>query len=146
MAGFERAAASGSRNRVQVRDSKGRFVDGKTGIEWVGLALLNTQYQKAADAMHAARIATANELGAVMEAYAKSNAPWQDRTGDAREGLHTIVVNEPTTSVIWLGHGNNIYYGFFLENYTYAGVSYAIIMPTIEHFGGQVMSMIKWAP
>lgn len=101
-------------------------------------------FEKVADKIHESRIELANSLGQVMEEYAKANAPWADRTTDAREGLHTIVVNDAVTSAIWLGHGKNIYYGFFLETYTYNGVSYAIIAPTIEHFAPQVMGMMRW--
>jgi len=65
----------------------------------------------------------------ILENYAKTNAPWTDRTANARQSLHTFV-EELSRNVValYLSHGMN--YGIHLET-RYAG-RYAIIWPTIE--------------
>lgn len=66
--------------------------------------------------------------------YAKANAPWDDRTGDAREGLDV--------DVYWQGHEvvwdmfHTVDYGVYLE--TRWNGKYAIIMPTLEMFAPQI--------
>lgn len=85
---------------------------------------------------------------AMLEAHAKANAPWTDRTANARQSLAGYVddgappkpagedaVAYPTperlaedTVSIYLSHGRD--YGVFLET-KYAG-RYAILWPTIE--------------
>jgi hypothetical protein len=48
-----------------------------------------------------------------MENYAKANAPWTDRTGDARERLHATVEETGPIGTIVLAHG--VDYGIWLE-------------------------------
>lgn len=66
--------------------------------------------------------------------YAKANAPWADRSGDAREGLDTDVYWEGHTIVWDMFH--TVDYGLYLE--TRWNAKYAIIMPTLEMFSGQI--------
>lgn len=67
-------------------------------------------------------------------AFAKEQASWTDRTGDARAGLDTEVYWEGDT-VIWeLFH--TVDYGKWLET-IYSG-KFAVIMPTLELFAPQV--------
>jgi hypothetical protein len=40
-----------------------------------------------------------------MEGYAKTNAPWTDRTGHARQGLHGGVDDRGGQYVLYLSHG-----------------------------------------
>lgn len=61
--------------------------------------------------------------------YAKKNAPWQDHTFGARQGLYSEYENAPGLWRITVGHG--VYYGIYLE--THNGGKFAIIMPTIEY-------------
>lgn len=65
--------------------------------------------------------------------YAKSNAPWTDRTGNARAGLHsgTNILNGGNSFELFLAH--SVYYGFWLE-VRFSG-KFAIIMPTINVIG-----------
>lgn len=65
-----------------------------------------------------------------IEEYAKLNAPWEDRTGDARAGLTAEVDTEGEEVVISLSH--SVGYGLYLE--TIESGQFAIIMPTLEHF------------
>jgi hypothetical protein len=71
-----------------------------------------------------------------MVNYAKSNAPWTDRTGNARAGLRSYVTETKNNLFrIILSHG--VYYGVYLEYY-YEG-RFAIILPTIEVYAPEIM-------
>lgn len=70
-----------------------------------------------------------------MEAYAKANAPWQDRTGAARAGLTATVEETGPIGTIVLSHG--VSYGIWLEIAN--GGRFAIIAPTIDVFAPQIM-------
>lgn len=65
------------------------------------------------------------------EDYARSNAPWEDRTGDARAGLHADVESEGGVITLTLSH--DVDYGIFLE--LIENGKFAIIMPTLEIYG-----------
>lgn len=72
--------------------------------------------------------------------YMKTNAKWTDRTGNARNGLDSAVLWNPGVShAIRLFH--RMWYGVFLES-RWAG-KYAIILPTIQRFGPDTMSMLQ---
>lgn len=70
-----------------------------------------------------------------METWAKQNAPWTDRTGDARERLHATVEETGPIGTIVLAHG--VEYGLQLEIRN--GGAYAIIAPAIDMFAPIVM-------
>lgn len=74
-----------------------------------------------------------------MEAYAKANAPWQDRTGDAREYLHATVEETGPIGTIVLSHG--VPYGIWLEIAN--GGRYSIVPQTIDLFGPRVMRSLQ---
>ena len=77
---------------------------------------------------------------AVFEAYAKENAPWTDRTANARQSLWTTVeALSQDTVALYLSHG--VEYGVHLES-RYAG-RYAIIWPTIEAHLSQIGQMLQ---
>lgn len=63
------------------------------------------------------------------EAYARVNAPWTDRTTNARGGLEAQAFNSKDHHEIVLYH--TMPYGIWLE-VRFAG-KYAIITPTIRH-------------
>lgn len=74
-----------------------------------------------------------------VEEYAKSNAPWEDQSGAARDGLtaeyrdqglfkHSIVLYHTVDYGVWLEIRWN--------------GRYAIIVPTIEHMGPIVMAAV----
>lgn len=81
----------------------------------------------------------AHEQAAEMEAYAKQNAPWQDRTGAARAGLTATVEETGQIGTIVLSHG--VPHGIWLE--VANGGRFAIIAPTIDLFGGRVMRSLQ---
>lgn len=75
-------------------------------------------------------------LDAAIEilAYAKENAPWADRTGNARAGLDVEVDSEGGELSLTLFH--TVDYGQWLE--TIQGGEFATIMPTLETFAPEV--------
>lgn len=70
----------------------------------------------------------AEQAAQEMLDYARQNAPWQDRTGDARSELGVEVVEEGGQAIIELYHG--VEYGYWLE--VIQNGRFAIIMPTLE--------------
>ncbi|MBL8162459.1 MAG: hypothetical protein JNJ61_10775 [Anaerolineae bacterium] len=76
----------------------------------------------------------------IIETYAKQNAPWTDRTANARQSLHADVeVIAGQAVILYLSHG--VSYGIYLE-VAFAG-RYAIIWPTIEAHLPQVAKMLQ---
>lgn len=112
---------------------------GPVSIQWHGLLELESGMSRYGDALHESRRATAEWLAQEMETWAKAHAPWKDRTGDAREGLHGWAEDEDSShrSYAYLSHG--VDYGVFLE--TMQGGTLAIILPTILHFQNLVGPM-----
>ena len=130
-------------HRQQVRDSRGHFAGG-WGFAWQGL-------EEVADNMenYGLRFSASGSLKDAVErlkddmvSYAQANAPWTDRTGNARKELQGVVVwNDNTHFTIFLGHGKEIYYGIWLE--VRWGGRYAIILPTIHAFAPQIGDRIR---
>ncbi len=73
-----------------------------------------------------------------IQQYAYENAPWLDRTGMARAGLDVDVTQEGKTVSIELFH--TVDYGLWLE--IIQSGRFAIIMPTLEAFAGDVFSSV----
>lgn len=75
-----------------------------------------------------------------LETYAKENANWVDRTGNARQALYAVAVNvAPGTAIIYLVHGME--YGVFLE-LKYQG-RYAIIARTLAYFHPKIRTFLR---
>ena len=70
--------------------------------------------------------------------YAKDNAPWQDQTGNARNGLEVEVYSSGTDVIMDLYH--TVDYGLWLE--VIQNGEYATIMPTLEQFAPTVFSKV----
>ena len=66
-----------------------------------------------------------------MEAYAKSNRPWQDRTGEARKRLKGNKKNMGNVVRCEIAHG--VDYGIFLEMCNER--RFAILEPTVKAIG-----------
>lgn len=81
------------------------------------------------------------DLGTIMagkiEAAARTNAIWTDRTTNARTGLTALAVLEGGKLIIYLFHIQT--YGLWLE--VAMGQKYAIIMKTLQEYYPQVMAM-----
>lgn len=124
------------------RDAKGRFVSGSAksgeGIRWTETALIGNidGFEEKLDrAMFAATELHANSA----EAWAKSNAPWEDQTSNARNGLKADAVHEKFKHAIVIYH--RVPYGIWLE-VRWEG-KYAIILPTVAHEGKEVMATLS---
>ena len=65
------------------------------------------------DRMRAALHGLGMQTATQMEAYAKQNAPWQDQTGHARQGLFGEVLEEDGKLKIRIAHTEE--YGVYLE-------------------------------
>lgn len=72
--------------------------------------------------------------------YMKLNAPWTDRTGAARSGLHSIVPR-PTRDHWELIVAHSVYYGIYLE--VCNSGKYQIIMPTVNHIGALLLKRME---
>lgn len=126
------------------RDAKGRFTKGSGGsssgggeIHWVENKLLANidDFDNKIDRLMTA----ATELHATRaEAYARANAPWNDQTSNARNGLKAVAVHERHKHAIVVHH--SVDYGIWLE-VRWEG-RYAIIDPTIRHEGVEVMRTV----
>lgn len=122
----------------RLRNAKGQFTSNRGGVLFTGLEVMANNINKRGNSLNATRKKTMEKLAAEMEAYAKANKPWNNRTGDAQAGLRAEVIHDDAakTSTVYLGHG--VGYGLWLE----LG-NYPIIMPTIMAFAPRMMSTIK---
>lgn len=91
---------------------------------------------------HIKKVILAHMIRAESESttYAKQNAPWTDRTGNARAGLFSKAraVNGGESFELIVAHSMS--YGLWLE-IRFSG-KYAIIQPTIDHIGPILMKRI----
>lgn len=84
-------------------------------------------------------LAAAVEFAATRsENSMKNNAPWTDRTSNARNGLHTIPFHQGKTHGYHLAHG--VPYGIWLE-VRWDG-RYGIIPQSVQEGGMMVMSLM----
>lgn len=101
-------------------------------FEWLGdirRRQVERATQRVADRM-------ANEI----EAYMKFNAPWTDRTGQARATLRAEVLDVTgRAALVLLQHG--VDYGVFLE--AMQGGRYAILGPTLDYYGPRIMRELQ---
>lgn len=82
---------------------------------------------------------TMNYYEPKLENFAKLNASWTDRTTNARNGLAARSGRTDKVHYIVLFH--QVPYGIYLE--TMQSGRFAIIMPTIDEFGPQVMNTFQ---
>lgn len=93
-----------------------------------------------ASALHRYVLAVAHRWVPEIENWMKKNAPWTDRTGNARQALFSDVMDITNSAVIiLLGHG--VEYGIFLE-LANAG-RYAIVMPALDHFLPRIWADVR---
>ncbi len=71
------------------------------------------------------------------EAWAKHNAPWNDRTTNARNGLFSQDYNEGTKYGIIVAH--SVDYGIYLETKPRRKGGRPIILKTLNNWGPRVM-------
>ena len=134
----------------------------QSGIVWTKPpSALNPAIVMYGNKVKAAVVAVAQFIGAKMESYAKANAPWTDRTANARQGLFYAVDAEGggevsgsanlggqeseaigvAKDVVGLYVSHSMTYGKYLELCN-AG-KYAVVMRTMEAHYGELMQMLK---
>lgn len=72
--------------------------------------------------------------------YMKENAPWTDRTTNARNGLHAVA-DSPEKGKYEIVFAGTVYYQIYLE-LANSG-RYAIIMPAVRHEGELLMQRLR---
>lgn len=80
-----------------------------------------------------------------VERYMKHNAPWTDRTTNARNGLFATAQKSGTriaTSNFAIVLGHTVDYGVYLEEGTENMKARPIIMPTIKVYAPKVMKTL----
>jgi len=86
-------------------------------------------------------LALMQNMAGQAERDMKRLAPWQDRTGNARNGLHAGVMVGKDKFIFFLSHG--VDYGVYLE--LAHGGNYAIVRPTADTYRGKLNDMVrKW--
>lgn len=75
-------------------------------------------------------------------AWMQENAPWEDRTGAARAGLHVDVLESPgVLAELVFSHDDSLDYPVWLEIAN--GGRYAIIAPAVDYWGPKLMNDIQ---
>jgi hypothetical protein len=75
------------------------------------------------------------------EAYIRQQAPWNDQTGNARQGLFAVAERNGNIHRIILAHA--VPYGIWLE-VRFAG-RYAVIVPSLRNQGDALMALLERA-
>lgn len=115
----------------------------RTGIKWVRPpAKLAQAIEQYGDKVLTALVAVAQRSADLMQNDACNNAPWTDRTGNARSGLFGTAEADFARHIvtIYLSHSTIINYGVYLE--LAHGGRYAIIMRTVESHLPELQSML----
>ena len=95
-----------------------------------GSAEVNRNMRMAAERQKAALYALSQRYAAQMEAHAKVNARWQDRTSLARKGLFGYSMSRDQSLITRIAHTMD--YGVYLELANQG--RYAILMPTVRRY------------
>jgi hypothetical protein len=102
----------------------------QTGVVWVTPpSKLVKAFEQYGDKVFVAVKAVAAFVAQKMQDEARKNAPWTDRTGNARGGLFGVS-NEAAKHIVEIYLAHTMDYGKYLELSN--GGKYAIIMPTIQ--------------
>ncbi len=96
--------------------------------EWRGREEVKAAMRRFGEDLKQAKHQLALEWVPILEAYAKQNARWDDRTTNARQSLFSVVDSESGKTTIYLSHGMS--YGVYLE-LLHQG-RFAIILATLE--------------
>ena len=118
----------------------------KAGIRWsTPPSELATAVERYGDRVLQAVAAVAQYVATQMQNQAKADAPWTDRTGNARTGLFGTSEADFGAKVvtIYLSHGATISYGVWLE--LAASGKWGVIMRTMESHYEPLMQMLREA-
>lgn len=121
--------------RPRFRNRKGQFAGtgGRFTTDTLSAGIANFVF-KTREVMEEQAVKFAEEL----QEYAQKNAPWDNRTGDARAGLDTEV--EATDRLLSVSLFHTVDYGIWLE-IRWNG-RYAIIIPSVEKKGSELLE--RW--
>jgi hypothetical protein len=110
------------------------------GFKWEGEIALQKAIHEIDPGIKRAMIAAAEYNGPKVVSWAKSNAKWTDRTGNARNGLggQTLVSDGGRHVQLVIFH--SVPYGIWLE-VRFSG-RYAIIQPAIDEWFPKVMNTL----
>lgn len=109
-------------------------------VEWTGVEAMQQRMEAYAGQVLEAIQAVADYFEPVLESHAKQNAPWTDRTSNARQTLNSYSEALGREIVaLYLAHGME--YGKWLE-IRWSG-RYAIIWPTIEAHLAEIGAMLQ---
>ena len=113
----------------------------QTGFRWERPPeqAMNELTQAYVAAIHRGVYRIAQRYAPEIENWMKSNAPWTDRTANARQTLYTEV-RQVVESMVELVLSHGVEYGVYLE-LNNAG-KYAIIDPAIDHWAPILWSEI----
>lgn len=111
----------------------------KPGITWKGN--LSGNIKTLGIRNKAAMVATAKYVAPQIQSDMRSNAPWRDQTGNARNGLFAVVKTSTNKVDIVLYH--SVPYGIWLE-LRWSG-KYAIITPSIAKWGPKYFALLAKA-
>jgi hypothetical protein len=108
-------------------------------IVWDDTSLIDN-LDRGDEKVHAKVMSVMQYKAPQVEAHMKTNAPWTDQTGNARQGLRAEAFDEwPQNAGIVLYH--TVQYGIWLE--VKNSGEYAIIQPTIDVMGPEVMRSLE---
>lgn len=93
-----------------------------------------------ATAVHTGVRAVVQRYAPEVEAWMKSNAPWTDRTGNARQTLHTEV-EEVVNEMVSLILAGGVEYQIYLELSN--GGRFAIIGPALDYFAPKIWADVQ---
>lgn len=78
-----------------------------------------------------------------IDAWMKENAPWKDRTGNARRSLHTELEEMLEGYVLYFLYSIPIFYSVYLE-YDHQG-RFSILEPALDHWGPILLNDLRSA-
>lgn len=107
-------------------------------------AIMAAATGRLADQMEASLMSDLTRVAADIEAYMKDNAPWQDRTGDARRGLQARA-NQTGKGNFSIIANHTVSYGGFLETGTSRMQPYPILGPALQSHYAEVRSVMDKA-
>lgn len=109
-------------------------------MEWSGFDQMQRRLDEYARKVRSAVESVADYWAPVIEAYAKDNASWMDRSGNARQTLHAFRKTlAKDTVALYLAHGMD--YGIWLE--VANGGAYAIIWDTLSAHIEPIRQMLQ---
>lgn len=111
-----------------------------TGLVWkTPPSVLSENIMKYADDVVAAAVAEITAVAANAQKWMKSNAGWQDITGEARGKLSVKVEQASDRIMVYFIHGAP--HGIYLELSN--GGKYAIISTAQQKYGPEIMAALK---